>query len=96
MASLVAFPYECDGSEFCCSLGGTICSFSVEDEAGRAFACGLMTKYGEWDTVIASPEYQPIGEYWARNGTLPFNYCQSFDPAFCCKPEHRNGRRSEF
>ncbi len=47
-----------------------------------------MVQYGDWDTVIASQEYKPIGDHWA-SGSSPFDYCRSFDPAFCCRPDQR-------
>jgi hypothetical protein len=49
-----------------------------------------MVKYDDWDTVIASPEYKPIGDRWASRGNaVPFDYCRSFNPVFCCRPEGR-------
>lgn len=41
-----------------------------------------------------SPEYRPIGEHWLATDN-PFNYCEAFDPGFCCMPEHRNGRAND-
>lgn len=80
--------YDCDGSEFCCTVGGKKCDYSVEGQGSRRYACALMLKYGNWDDVVASPEYKPIGDFWAR-GSSPFDYCRSFDPRFCCRADLR-------
>lgn len=81
----------CDGSEFCCSIRGRRCLYAVENVDGRAHGCGLMVKYGDWDAVIASPEYRTVGEKWEAhpNPTVTFNYCQTFNPVFCCQPQGR-------
>lgn len=83
--------FECDGSEFCCDIRGERCEFAVENVAGRKHACGLMVKYGSWDTVIASPEYRSVGEKWEAhpNESVRFDYCATFNPVFCCRPEGR-------
>lgn len=84
--------YSCNGQgvdgDHCCYVGGERCPHLVENEGGRRFACALMIKYGNWDDVVESPEYKPIGDYWAR-GSSPFDYCRSFDPAFCCRFDMR-------
>lgn len=89
---------ECTGQgadgDHCCYLGSRRCAHLVENTAGRRYACGLMVKYGDWEAMTQSPEYAPVGDYWASRG-LPFNYCQTFDPSFCCRPEHRQGRHNE-
>lgn len=91
--------YECTGEgvngDHCCYQAGKPCDYIVENQAGRRYACGLLLKYGSWEKMNESPEYKPIGEHWSRNGSLPFNYCELFDPAFCCRPEYRNGRHNE-
>ena len=85
-----------NGPDHCCYLGDQICPWLQEfTMPGRRWVCGLLVEYGTWETMNASPEYQPIGTYWARNGTRPHNYCQTFDPAFCCRPEFRMGRANE-
>ena len=98
-------PYNCTGEggwadskgrvDHCCYWGGQPCPYLVENEAGRRYACGLLIKYGSWEKMNESPEYRPVGEWWTRNGNLPWNYCETFDPAFCCRPEYRDGRRNE-
>jgi len=67
------------------------CEYAVENVGGRAHACGLMVKYGDWDTVIASPEYKTVGDQWEKhpNPTVAFDYCRTFNPVFCCRPEGR-------
>ena len=42
----------------------------------------------------ASPAYAPVGRFWKSIGQ-PFNYCETFDPAFCCRAEYRAGRNNE-
>lgn len=93
----MARDYTCDGSEFCCYVGGERCVYSVEGQGGRTYACALMLKYGNWDDVIASPEYKPIGDTWTSNGSAsPFDYCRSFDPQFCCRPDMRKDTHDEW
>lgn len=86
--------YLCTGSVNCCFVDGEPCVFSVRDVAGRDYACGLMVKYGSWDLVNKSPEYGPVGDYWKSTGQ-EFNLCETSDPAFCCRPEFRQGRHNE-
>lgn len=87
---------ECDGSEFCCKVGGKVCEYSVQHQAGRKYACGLYLKYGSWPAVVQSPEYEPIGKHWARNDPDRFNYCETFNPLFCCREELKpEGVRNE-
>lgn len=92
--------YACNGEgaggDHCCYVGGSVCPHLREHAEGRRYACALMIEHkGDWAKVAADPRYQPIGEHWSRNGTLPFNYCETFDPAFCCRPEFRCGRSGE-
>jgi len=90
-------PYECTGegvdSDHCCYIAGKQCDYLVENVAGRRYACGLFVKYGSWEKMNVTPEYKPVGDHWASLG-LTFNYCQDFDPGFCCRPEHRHGRNN--
>jgi hypothetical protein len=92
------FDYACTGAgandDHCCYVDGKRCQYLVENEAGRRYACGLMLKYGSWEAMNASTEYRSVGVHWAAKGR-PFNYCETFDPAFCCRPEYRDGRRYE-
>jgi hypothetical protein len=94
----MARSYSCtgqgDNGDHCCYLGGKVCPHLVENRGGRRYACGLMLKYGDWAAMRASDEYRFIGGYWMGRGK-PFNYCETFDPAFCCRPEFRAGRRYE-
>ncbi len=78
----------------CCYLRGVRCIHLVENVEGRRYACGLRIKYGSWEAMNASPEYKPIGEHWKANGH-GFAYCETFDPAFCCRPEFRMGRAND-
>ena len=91
------FAYSCHGNadDHCCYVDGEVCEYLEENTVpGRRWACGLLVKYGSWAAMNASPEYQEIGEHWESRGK-PFNYCETFDPAFCCVPEYRNGRANE-
>lgn len=82
--------------DHCCYVRGEVCPYLVENRAGRRYACGLLIKYGSWDKVNASPEYQWVGERWTEEPTiLPWNYCEVFSPAFCCRPELRDGRSND-
>ncbi len=80
--------------DHCCYQNGVQCVHLVENVAGRRYACGVLLKFGSWDAMNASPEYQSVGEWWVAHG-LPFNYCETFDPSFCCRPEFRKGRDNE-
>ena len=80
--------------DHCCYVSGKRCPFLREHVAGRRFACGLLVEYGSWDVVVSSVEYEQVGSVWSSLG-LPFNYCETFDPAFCCRPELRNGRDND-
>ena len=81
--------------DHCCYLGGKVCEYLVvDDNAERRFSCGLLVKYGNWKAMNASPEYQPIGQFW-ESKLNPFNYCESFNPVFCCRPELRAGRHND-
>ena len=90
--------YECVGEgvdgDHCCYVAGTVCPHLRENVAGRRFACGLMLEHGSWAKVVKSEGYREIGETWASL-SLPFNYCETFDPAFCCKAEYRDGRLND-
>lgn len=93
------YPYSCtgeghSGNKTCCIVDRKPCPHLLHNEGGRRYACALMVEHGDWDVVIDDPRYQEIGQFWeSRN--QPFDYCRSFDPAFCCRPEFRNGRRHE-
>ncbi len=89
--------YECVGTEMCCFIRGERCQYSVEDQGGRRYACSLMLKYQSWDEVVASPEYVSVGKEWEAHPAdhVKWDYCQTFDPAFCCRPEYRQGRSNE-
>lgn len=98
-------PFRCTGAgapnpargldnDHCCYLRGRRCSHLRENVAGRRYACGLLIDYGTWEAMNASPEYEAVGRFWQSIG-LPFNYCEQFDPAFCCRPELRAGRGSD-
>ncbi len=84
--------YSCTGAgadgDHCCYQAGVTCPHLVENAAGRRYACGLLLRHqGDWQAMAADPDYQPIGLHWQAIGQ-PFNYCETFDPAFCCRPEH--------
>ncbi len=81
-------------NDHCCYWNGKPCPYLVENVAGRRYACGVMLKYGSWEAMNVSPEYEDVGEFWV-SASLPFNYCETFDPAFCCRPELRQGRHNE-
>ena len=80
--------------DHCCYLNGERCPNLVENQGGRRYACGVMLKYGTWEGMAASPEYKLVGEYWTSIDK-PFNYCETYDPAFCCRPEYRLGRANQ-
>lgn len=82
------------GGDHCCYVGGERCPNLVENQGGRRYACGAWLKYGSWEAMNASPEYRPIGEHWMAVGR-EFNYCETFNPAFCCRPEYRLGRNND-
>lgn len=75
----------------CCYLGPDRCVYVVENVAGRRWACALRLKYDSWEDMNASDEYNHVGKFWESKG-LPFNMCELSDPAFCCRPEGKNGR----
>ena len=83
--------------DHCCYIAGKVCEFLTitTDDEGEFFRCGLRVELGSWDGVNADPRYKPIGEFWDGNGH-GFNYCETFDPAFCCRPEYRQGRDNTF
>lgn len=91
--------YACSGEgadgDHCCYWDGVKCEYLVEHQAGRRYACGLLLKFGSWSAMNASPDYAAVGQFWESAG-LPFNYCETFDPAFCCRSEFRAGRANEF
>lgn len=68
----------------CCWVGGEPCGFLRENVAGRRFACGLRLEHDSWDGVITDPRYRRVGKHWISVGQ-PFEYCQTFDPALCCR-----------
>lgn len=63
-----------DGNEVhCCWTKGQPCKFLIEnhtDENGyfRRWACSLRAKYGNWDDVLADPEYQALQKWAWRPG----------------------------
>jgi len=81
---------ECNGQgadgDHCCYLNNQRCAFLVENVAGRRYACGLRLQHGSWEAVVGDPRYRRVGEFWESVGQ-PFDYCMSFDPAFCCRRE---------
>lgn len=80
--------------DHCCYQNGVRCVHLVENVEGRRYACGVRIQFGSWKGVNESSEYRPVGEYWESIGQ-PFNYCETFDPSFCCRPEFRKGRANE-
>ena len=90
--------YICSGEgadgDHCCYLGGKRCVHLRENVGGRRYACGLVLEYGSFGVAVKTLEYLHVGEHWVSRG-LPFNYCQTFDPAFCCQPEFRGDRRND-
>ena len=90
--------FSCNGLGFdgdhCCYQAGVRCVHLVENVGGRRYACGLRIKYGSWARMVASSEYKTVGRFWEKTGN-PFNYCETFDPAFCCRPEFRMGRDND-
>lgn len=65
-------PCTGNGKDHCCYIRGEPCPHLITDytdETGhfRKWACGLRAKYGNWDDVLADPEYpknKPAGA-WA-------------------------------
>jgi hypothetical protein len=52
---------SCSGNskDHCCIYGGVVCKYlEIDTMPGRHWVCGLMRELGDWDLVIASPEYQ--------------------------------------
>ena len=80
--------------DHCCYQRGVRCVHLRENVAGRRYACGLLIDFGSWEAMNLSEEYEPVGEYW-ESIKQPFNYCETFDPSFCCRPELRQGRANE-
>lgn len=77
-----------NADDICCYVHDKPCPhiiYDYVDDTGhhRRFACGLRAKYGNWDDVIASSEYQIIpGPQFEEVGinckdwpTLPGQYC---------------------
>ena len=95
----VAYKTECNGQgadgDHCCYQAGQRCPYLVENQAGRRYACGLLLKYGSWEAMNESSEYEPIGRHWTRYGSLPWNYCETFSPLFCCRADLNPGYRNE-
>lgn len=89
-----AFVESKGGIDHCCYQNGVRCVHLVENVGGRRYACGLRHTLGSWKAVNESSEYQAVGDFWLSIGQV-FNYCETFDPAFCCRPEYRNGRDNE-
>lgn len=80
--------------DHCCYQAGERCPHLVEHRAGRRYACGLLLKYGTWEAMNRSPEYQPIAEHWDSIGK-PRAYCQTFSPLFCCRSDLNPGYLNE-
>ena len=95
----MTFDYECSGqganNDHCCYIAGVRCPNLVENVNGRRYACGLVVEHGSFDEAMKDPRYTPIGNHWLEKCDRPFNYCKTFDPAFCCRPEFRNGRNND-
>jgi hypothetical protein len=59
-----------NGNDHCCYIRGEECPFlftNYVDETGhfRKWACSLRVKYGNWDDVLADPEWQRVcGNAW--------------------------------
>lgn len=93
--SSLPFP-ACNGSgvqgedTHCCWVDGSPCQYLVENADGRRYACGLRINHGSWQAMERSDEYKEIGDYWVSKG-LPFDYCQSYNPIFCCRQEENPG-----
>lgn len=88
---------SCHGNadDHCCYLDGQVCDYLEEGTVpGRRWACGLLVKYGTWEAMADSVEYGKVGAHWEAIGH-GFNYCETFDPAFCCRPENRFGRAND-
>lgn len=78
---------EGDGEgRHCCYVAGERCPNLVENVNGRRYACGVVVKYGSWEAANTAPEYASIGKNWLSIGK-PWNYCEVFDPALCCRSE---------
>lgn len=76
--------------DHCCYVRGERCVHLVENQAGRRYACGLFLKYGSWEAVNASPEYKLVGDKWVAI-SQPFNYCETFNPVWCCRSDLNPG-----
>jgi hypothetical protein len=52
--------------DHCCYLGeGGVCPYVEERTVpGRRWACGLMRKLGDWNLVMATPEYRENVAPW--------------------------------
>jgi hypothetical protein len=51
----------CSGNskDHCCWLNNKPCKYlEVDTVPDRKWACGLRRRFGDWDTVLESPEYQ--------------------------------------
>ena len=92
--SLLPVPELCIGRggvtgtwQHCCVLGNTVCSYLVENTAGRRWACGLFVELGSWDAVEADPRYEPIATYFDNP-----RMCREWQPkpGSCCR-EVRHG-----
>lgn len=89
---------DCTGlgadGDHCCYQAGQRCPHLRENEGGRRYACGLMLELGSWEAMNADPRYEPIGRHWESIGQ-PFNYCETFNPMFCCRRDLNPGFHNE-
>ena len=72
------------GGTHCCYVNNETCRYLVENQAGRRYACSLYLKFGSWEAMNVSAEYQPVGRFWQSVGQ-PHNYCETFSPVLCCQ-----------
>lgn len=66
----------------CCWVKGKVCEFLIENHEGRRWACGIMVKLGDWQTVHTSPSYRHIATIFATEGL-----CGDWQPpeGQCCR-----------
>jgi hypothetical protein len=53
----------CEGNieDHCCWVAGEVCEFLQENTVpGRRWACGLLVKYGDWESVYIATEYDSV------------------------------------
>lgn len=52
-------PCHGNAETHCCWLGGVVCPYLEENTMpDRRWACGLMRKHKDWDSVLSSKEYR--------------------------------------